>query len=65
MVHPHVVKVSEEELAFLSDTSDASDLSDLSARLLDGYPNLKLVAVTRGAITALPTRSEVEALPAG
>lgn len=49
MVHPHVVKLSEEELAFLSDTSDQSDLSDLSERLLDAYPNLKLVAVTLGA----------------
>ncbi|MCX6377417.1 MAG: PfkB family carbohydrate kinase [Armatimonadetes bacterium] len=49
MVHPHVVKLSEEELAFLSDTSDGADLSDLSERLLDAYPNIKLLAVTRGA----------------
>jgi len=49
MSHPHVVKLSEEELAFLFDTSDASDLSGLSERLLDAYPNIKLLAVTRGA----------------
>lgn len=46
MVHPHVVKVSEEELEFLSDTSD---LSDGSARLMAAYPNIKLLAVTLGA----------------
>ncbi len=46
MVYPHVVKVSEEELEFLTDTSD---LSDGSARLIKAYPNIKLVAVTRGA----------------
>ena len=55
MAYPHVVKMSDEELRFLSDRSDPSDpsdpsdLSDLSARLLDAYPNIKLLAVTRGA----------------
>jgi fructokinase len=52
MVHPHVVKVSEEELRFLSDRSDPSDpsdLSDQSEQLLSAYPNIKLLAVTRGA----------------
>ena len=46
MVYPHVVKVSDEELEFLSDTSD---LSDGSARLMAAYPNIKLLAVTLGA----------------
>ncbi len=46
MVWPHFVKVSEEELAFLSDTPD---LSDGSERLMSAYPNIELVAVTRGA----------------
>ena len=46
MAYPHIVKVSEEELAFLSDTSDLSDGSD---RLMAAYPNIELVAVTRGA----------------
>ena len=46
MAYPHVVKVSEEELAFLS---DKSDLSDGSERLMSAYPNILLIAVTRGA----------------
>ena len=46
MVYPHVVKLSEEELAFLSDTSDLSDGSD---RLMKAYPNIELMAVTSGA----------------
>lgn len=46
MVWPHFVKVSEEELEFLSDTSDLSDGSD---RLFAAYPNIRLIAVTLGA----------------
>lgn len=46
MVYPHVVKVSEEELAFLSGTSD---LSDGSSRLMSAYPNIRLLAVTLGS----------------
>ena len=49
MAYPHVVKVSEEELAFLSDKSDTSDLSDMSDRLMAAYPNILLLAVTLGA----------------
>lgn len=45
MAWPHVVKMSEEELSFLSDTSD---LSDGSNRLIRAYPNLRLIAVTMG-----------------
>jgi fructokinase len=46
MAYPHVVKISEEELEFLS---DSSDLSDGSERLMRAYPNIILLAVTRGA----------------
>ena len=46
MAYPHVVKISEEELEFLS---DSSDLSDGSERLMSAYPNIMLLAVTRGA----------------
>ena len=46
MVWPHVVKVSEEELEFLTGTSDLLDGSD---KLMKAYPNIRLVAVTRGA----------------
>ena len=46
MAYPHIVKISEEELEFLSDTSD---LSDGSERLIRAYPNIMLLAVTRGA----------------
>jgi len=46
MVWPHVVKVSEEELAFLSDESDLSEGSD---KLMSAHPNIKLIAVTLGA----------------
>lgn len=46
MVYPHVVKVSEEELAFLSGTLD---LSDGSSRLMSAYPNIRLLAVTLGS----------------
>lgn len=46
MAWPHVVKVSEEELAFLSDTSDLSDGSD---RLMKAFPNIEMIAVTLGA----------------
>ena len=46
MVYPHVVKVSEEELAFLSDVSDLSDASDW---LMSAYPNILLLAVTLGS----------------
>lgn len=46
MAWPHVVKMSEEELEFLTGTSDLSDGSD---RLMRAYPNIKLIAVTRGA----------------
>jgi fructokinase len=55
MVYPHVVKVSEEELVFLtgrsdgSDLSDSSDLSDMSDQLMAAYPNILLLAVTLGA----------------
>jgi len=49
MAYPHVVKVSEEELAFLTDRSDTSDLSDMSDQLMASYPNIMLLAVTRGA----------------
>lgn len=45
MVYPHVVKVSGEELAFLSDTLDLSDGSD---HLMKAFPNIKLLAVTLG-----------------
>lgn len=45
MIHAHVVKVSEEELAFLSDESDLSDGPD---KLMAEYPNIRLVAVTLG-----------------
>lgn len=46
MVYPHVVKVSEEELEFLTGTSDLSDGSD---KLLSAYSNIRLLAVTLGA----------------
>ncbi len=46
MIYPQVVKISEEELAFLSDKSDLSDGSDW---LMMSYPNIKLIAVTLGA----------------
>ncbi len=46
MAWPHFVKVSEEELEFLTGTSDLSDGSD---RLMRAYPNIMLIAVTMGA----------------
>jgi len=46
MAYPHVVKVSEEELAFLTGTSN---LREGSRRLMAAYPNIALAAVTLGA----------------
>jgi len=46
MIHPHIVKVSEEELEFLT---GMSDLSAGSKEIMDRYPNVELIAVTRGA----------------
>lgn len=46
MVYPHIVKVSEEELEFLTGVSDLSDGSEM---LMKAYPNIGLAAVTRGA----------------
>jgi len=46
MAWPHVVKLSEEELAFLT---GSTDLRAGSKELLDSYPNIGLVAVTRGS----------------
>ena len=45
MVHPHVVKVSEEELEFLTGISDPAEGS---GRLMAAYPNIRLIAVTLG-----------------
>jgi fructokinase len=45
MAHPHVVKISEVELAFLTGTAD---LDKGSAQLMSAYPNIKLLAVTLG-----------------
>jgi len=45
MVHPHVVKVSEEELEFLTGVSDPAEGS---GRLMAAYPNIRLIAVTLG-----------------
>ncbi|MDI6828882.1 MAG: PfkB family carbohydrate kinase [Armatimonadota bacterium] len=46
MIYPHVVKVSEEELAFLT---DETNVSEGSKQLLSTYPNIFLIAVTLGA----------------
>ena len=45
MAHPDVVKLSDEELEFLTGTSD---LPKGAGRLTGAYPNIKLVAVTLG-----------------
>lgn len=58
MDRPHVVKMSEEELQFLSDSSDLSDGSD---RLMRAYPNLKLIAVTRGGDGSYLRTAQAEA----
>jgi len=46
MAYPHVVKVSEEELAFLT---GASELAAGSRLLMDAFPNIALLAVTLGS----------------
>jgi len=46
MAYPHVVKMSDEELEFLTGTSD---LQEGSERLMGNYPNVRLVAVTLGS----------------
>lgn len=57
MVYPHVVKVSEEELEFLTGTSD---LSDGSAQLMSAYPNIRLLAVTLGSQGCFYRTAQVE-----
>ncbi|MDH7480491.1 MAG: PfkB family carbohydrate kinase [Armatimonadota bacterium] len=46
MIYPHVVKVSEEELAFLT---NKSDVSEGAKELISSYPNIALLAITLGA----------------
>lgn len=46
MGYPHIVKVSEEELEFLTGKSDISTGAD---ELLASWPNIRLLAVTRGS----------------
>jgi len=46
MAWPQFVKMSEEELEFLS---GAADLAEGSGRLMEAYPNIRLMAVTCGA----------------
>lgn len=46
MVHPHVVKVSEVELEFLTGVSGIEAGAD---RLMSIYPNIRLLTVTLGA----------------
>ncbi|MHB1001583.1 MAG: PfkB family carbohydrate kinase [Armatimonadota bacterium] len=46
MIYPHVVKVSEEELAFLT---GESGIEDGAVRLMAEYKNIELLAVTQGS----------------